>query len=150
MNLVGQCPSSIHEDENDFRISRKVGWSCHHQLSRLRRLKLLFIAELQPLHLARSVVLIVRMQFKVEIEARLTNFELWIPIARFLSRHAFASLISFQFSKNFGGHVDHRPDFARFGDVTTVFDPGNILSLAVERKGFEPLTPGLQSRCSPN
>jgi hypothetical protein len=67
-------------------------------------------------------VLIVRMQFKVEIEARQANFELWIPIARFLSRHAFASLISIRFSKNFEGLVDHRPDFASFGDVTTVFD----------------------------
>ena len=85
---------------------RKVGWSSPPSIIATRRLRLQSIAGPQSPHLAdpnreRGQ----RMRFKVEIEARLANLELWNRISNrrsfSFSRHAFASSNVFQFSKNF-------------------------------------------------
>ena len=54
---------------------------------------------------APSQTVVQRMRFKVEIEARLTNSELWIPstLVFILSRHAFASLSCYSVVKELQG-----------------------------------------------
>jgi hypothetical protein len=63
------------------------------------------------------------MRFKVEIEARQANFELWILstlVFIHFSRHAFASFLSIQFSKIIDGLIDHLPIYFRRGKCIDV------------------------------
>ena len=64
------------------------------------------------------------MRFKVEIEARLTNSELWIPstLVFILSRHAFASLSYFSLFKELRDPIDLRPKLSCDGETASMFD----------------------------
>jgi hypothetical protein len=85
--------------------------------------------------------------YKVEIEAPRRSLDSTDSIdARFSQRHAFASSSVIHFSKN-------REVAVRLSAKDLELYQFAIFrqkSRSVERKGIEPLTPGLQSRCSPS
>jgi hypothetical protein len=63
------------------------------------------------------------MQFKVEIEARLTNSELWIPSTLvFILKTRFRVVAFFSVFRELRGRFDHRPNLAYLGEVATVFE----------------------------
>ena len=90
------------------------------------------------------------MRFKVEIEARLTSYYLSNPInARFHSQDTLSRHLHFFNCQRTSVSFDHRLSlFLAEGNESASEELLDLLS--VERKGFEPSTPGLQSRCSPS
>ena len=86
--------------------------------------------------------------YKVEIEAPRRSSDSTDSIdARFSQRHAFASSSVIRFSKIREVAVDSRRKITNFNSSAAFV---KSLGRSVERKGIEPLTPGLQSRCSPS
>ena len=89
------------------------------------------------------------MRFKVEIEARLASLFLWIPSTLvFFSQDTLSRRsLSLEFSEIMGLFKPRQRHFA----AKYMCRCSKLLVLdSVERKGFEPSTPGLQSRCSPS
>jgi len=126
--LMWNLTASVHLRDQRAGISRKVGWSSPPSIIATRRLKSSFIAELQLLHLAQPVLLTGRMQFKVEIEARLTNSELWIPSTLvFILKTRFRVVAFFSIFRDLRGRFDHRPNLAVGSEVATVFETIRIL-----------------------
>gem|GEM_PF-5530733 len=96
-----------------------------------------------------SQTVVWRMRFKVEIEARLTNSELWIPstLVFILSRHAFASLSCYSVVKELQSLSTADP-IASVEATTSMFE-AKVFSIRWSVRGSNPRPPACKAGALP-